>query len=246
MARSEYKGIPENTTKGTHRKAAEMVRDETIKRILDIPCGHGAFTQRMLDKGKEMWSLDIEDGAFRPDPERFVKGDMTGILPFEDGQFDAAVCIDGIEHIEKPFDFIRECGRILNSNGKLVISTPNINSIRSRWKWFLTGHHLKNHSPLDETNPQPRHHINMLSFTELRYMLHSNGFKITELATNRIKPINWLYVFAVPFTRIITGLVYRKEEKDTKQRKRNREILKQLYTVPLLFGETLIVKAEKL
>jgi 2-polyprenyl-3-methyl-5-hydroxy-6-metoxy-1,4-benzoquinol methylase len=47
--------------------------------------------------------------------------------------FDAVVSIDGIEHIERPFDFIRECRRMIRKDGVLIISTPNLTALRSRW-----------------------------------------------------------------------------------------------------------------
>jgi hypothetical protein len=34
--------------------------------------------------------------------------------------------------------------------------------------------------------------INMISFPELRYMLHTNGFEIGNARTNRIKTISYL------------------------------------------------------
>ncbi len=85
------------------------------------------------------------------------------------------MCIDGIEHLRRPFDFIAEVRRVLRIGGEVILSTPNISSLRSRLRWLLTGHHHKCPAPLDERNPNPLHHINMISFPELRYLLHSNG-----------------------------------------------------------------------
>jgi SAM-dependent methyltransferase len=91
---------------------------------------------------------------------------MTKTLPMPDDSCDALVCIDGIEHINEQFAFVREVNRILKRGGEFIISTPNISSIRSRWKWFMTGHHHKCNSPLNENNPSPLHHIGMISFPE--------------------------------------------------------------------------------
>ena len=88
-------------------------------------------------------------------------------------------------YIERPFDFVAECRRVVRDDGWLVISTPNISSLRSRWRWLLTGFHNKCKTPLDETRPDPLHHINMLSFPKLRYLLHRNGFSIAEMRRGR-------------------------------------------------------------
>jgi hypothetical protein len=37
-----------------------------------------------------------------------------------------------------------------------------------------------------------------------------------------------------------------KEEKDARVREQNREIVRQMFTIPVLFGETLIVKATRI
>lgn len=236
--------IPENTTKNTHSVIAELLfKHENIEKVLDIPSGAGAFTSRLLEKGIEVHSADIEN-ILMVENENFKQSDMNKVLPYSDDYFSNAVCIDGIEHIERPFDFIRECHRVLKNKGTILISTPNISSLRSRWRWFMTGHHNKCKSPLDEKNPTPLHHIAMISFSEIRYLLHTNGFKITSIKTNRIKLISCLYAVFVPLSFLFTYYVYHREEKNKGQKQRNKEILKQVFRAPLLFGETMIIEAE--
>ena len=241
----EESQIPENTSRNTHHKVAELVlEDGESMKVLDIPCGAGAFTYRLLKLGKEVTSADIEN-LLMFKHERFHIADMNTPLPFQNSEFDAVVCIDGIEHIENPFAFIRECNRILKSNGKLIISTPNITSMRSRWRWFLTGHHNKCKSPLNENKPSPLHHIHMMDFPKIRYILHTSGFGINRVGANRIKPVSWIYAIFYPFSFFKTWLVYRKEEKDDQQRRVNRQIIKTMFSLPVFFGETIIVKAIK-
>ncbi len=237
--------IPENTSANTHNKVAELIsEDRDILKVLDIPCGAGAFSYRLLKQGKDVSSADIEN-LLKFDNERFFRADMNEPLPFKDEEFDAIVCIDGIEHIENPFAFIRECNRILHKEGKLILSTPNITSMRSRWRWFLTGHHNKCKSPLNENKPSHLHHINMIDFPKMRYILHTSGFEITCITANRIKPVSWIFIIFYPFSLIKTRFVYRKEEKEIQQKILNRKIIKDMFSRPVYFGETLIVKAIK-
>jgi 2-polyprenyl-3-methyl-5-hydroxy-6-metoxy-1,4-benzoquinol methylase len=238
------KKIPENTSKNTHNVVEELICSRKCERILDIPAGAGAFTQRMQQKGIEVHSADIEN-ILLVDDDHFSKADMNHTLPYEDEFFDAIACIDGIEHLERPFDFVRECNRVLRKEGSLVISTPNISALRSRWRWMITGHHNKGKAPLNEANPSPLHHINLFSFHRLRYLLHSNGFEIDRITTNRIKGVSYAYAPWVPFSYLKTKMVYNKEEHEPAQRNRNKEILSQMFSKPLLFGETMIVRATK-
>lgn len=235
--------IPENTSRNTHNVAEKLLLGKgRPSRVLDIPCGAGAFTKRLADAGVEVYPADIEN-LLRFENALFRKADMNEALPYGDGFFDALACIDGIEHLERPFDFLDECRRVLRPGGSLVISTPNISSIRSRARWLMTGHHNKCKTPLDEENPGPLHHISMLSYHKLRYMLHSRGFSIERIATNRIKAAAWLYLPIVPAAWLATFAAYARNEKDRSQRERNRSILRESFSRPVLFGETLIVRA---
>ncbi|MFN2453198.1 MAG: class I SAM-dependent methyltransferase [Pyrinomonadaceae bacterium] len=235
--------IAENTSKNTHNTVAKLLLEERACRIvLDIPCGEGAFTKRLLDAGLDVHSADCQE-IIRLPPRKFSIADMSERLPYDDAMFDAVVCIDGIEHIERPFDFIKECRRILRKGGVLIISTPNLLALRSRWRWLLTGFHQGEKSPLDEQHYTPLHHLSLVSFPELRYRLHANDFRISAIETNRVKFISWIYGALVPFSYLMTRWVFNKEEKREAVRQQNKEIFQQLFTMPILFGETLIVKA---
>lgn len=233
----------ELTSKHTHAVVARLLEAETRCRdVLDIPCGEGAFLERLPALRMEGQGADIVNRLTVPGA-RFVPADMNAPLPFADAAFDAVVCIDGIEHLERPFDFVRECRRIIRVGGVLIVSTPNISALRSRWRWLLTGFHNKGKVPLNERAPNPWHHVNLLSFPELRYLLHRHGFRITALATNRVKPISWLYLPLWPVAAVVTAGALRRWEKDPEQQRRNVEIRRQLLTPAIAFGETMIVKA---
>jgi 2-polyprenyl-3-methyl-5-hydroxy-6-metoxy-1,4-benzoquinol methylase len=243
--RSSYRGIPENTARGTHERVFSLLEAEPgVRSVLDAPCGAGAFTLRLLESGREVHSGDIEPGLKVENP-RFARLDLDARLPFGDGFFDAVVSIDGIEHLERPFDFVREVRRVLRPGGVLLVSTPNLTSLRSRWRFLWTGHHNKGKTPLDEGRPSGLHHINLVSFPDLRYMLHSSGFVVEAVTANRVKPVSWLYALLAPFAYLATAAAYARNERDPGQRRRNREVLRQVFTPSLLFGETMIVKARR-
>lgn len=243
--RRNYKGISINTSKNTHETVFEMIKDNTDKVVADIPSGSGAFIQRLKDKGfKTLIAIDIEN-ILEIKHDNFIQGDMTKPLKISDESCDILVCIDGIEHIDEQFLFVREAYRILKNKGEIIISTPNISSLRSRWKWFTTGHHHKCNSPLDETNPNPLHHIGMISFAELRYLLHSNGFQIEEVRTNNMKLISFTYSLFLPLVYLSTLWVYVKRGKKEMTSEINKSIFKQIFKKEILFGETLIIKAKK-
>ena len=215
--RRNYKGIRINTSKNTHETVFDLINKDLSSTVLDIPTGNGAFVQRLKDAGfKNIIAIDIEN-ILEIEHENFIEGDMNKPLSLSDACCDTVVCIDGIEHISRQFDFVKEINRIVKKQGELIISTPNISSLRSRWKWLTSGHHHKCNSPLDENNPSPLHHIGMISFPEIRYLLHTNGFRLSEIKTNRIKPVSWIFLFILPLVYLNTCLVYHKSGKKQKK-----------------------------
>lgn len=49
--------------------------------------------------------------------------------PFEDDTFDKVVCINGMEHFEKPLDVMAELHRICKRGGVIYIATPHFSSV---------------------------------------------------------------------------------------------------------------------
>ena len=236
----------ESASRNTHDIVFELLRQRLDSgAVLDIPCGSGAFTKRSMDAGYRVTGADLARHASVPEAV-FQRADMNQRLPFEDAAFDAVVSIEGIEHIERPFDFLRDCARVLRVGGLLILTTPDISSIRSRWRWFLTGFHNKCKYPLDENHPEPRHHINMISFPQLRYMLHTSGMHIEHVTTNRIKPVNWLYLPWAPVQYVASRLILSRGVENPEHASVTREVIRQMTAIPLLFGEALITVAYRL
>lgn len=243
--RNSYKGIEINCAKNTHERIFELVNADINSIIVDIPSGYGAFILRLQDHGfNNIIAIDIKN-ILKISHNNFSVGDMTKPLPMESNSVDTLVCIDGIEHIDEQFQFIKEVGRILKKDGELIISTPNISSLRSRWRWLMSGHHNKCKSPLDENNPNPLHHIGMISFPEMRYLLHTNGLYIQNISTNRIKPISWLYLLIAPLSYLYTTLSYRKSGQREGTIAINQQVKSGMFSLSVLLGETLIIKAVK-
>lgn len=130
----------------THDRMFDMIArhvgGEAGVAICDIPCGAGLFSRRLAQAGMRVTAMDIE--AVEPylfDVSRRVLGDANQGLPFESAKFDALVTIEGIEHLENPTGFLRECARVVKPGGWIFLSTPNVDSFRSRKYVLFRGHH---------------------------------------------------------------------------------------------------------
>lgn len=213
-------------------------------RILDAPCGAGALASALRERGYQTFGADIDPRAAALLGEAFTPANLSQPLPWPDAFFDAALSVEGIEHLENPHLFLREVNRVLKDGGWLVLTTPNIVSLRSRVRFLGSGFFHRDSMPLNETARHGLHHIGLRSFPQLRYDLHTLGFQLHEVAATHVKPVSYLYAIFVPWMFLYTVIAFRRE-KDGIQRKRNGEILQALYSAALLFGENLLLVARK-
>lgn len=146
-----------NTHNRTLQLMQQHLRDMKGLSILDLPCGSGLFSKRLAELGVNVTPMDIERvEPFHADPNKLVLGDANLKLPFPDGHFDAVVTIEGIEHLEAPSFFLRECARVTKPGGWVFLSTPNVDSFHSRKSVFLHGFH-KYFGPWGETHKNSWH-----------------------------------------------------------------------------------------
>jgi SAM-dependent methyltransferase len=95
------------------------------RRLVDIGCGLGFYGVGLLADGydwtgAEVDAADCAELARRGLPHQRVDGRT---LPFADGAFDAALCIEVLEHIDEPHGFLREVKRV--APRQLLVSVPN-------------------------------------------------------------------------------------------------------------------------
>jgi len=171
------------------------------------------------------------------------------VLPYEDGEFQYIVCLEGLEHIENPHQAVREFRRLLAPGGHVVISVPNILNIEERIKWLLNGYtsHFK---PISQDHLRMRQeqkwgekaevalHINPIAYTELRYILEKYGFQVLGAYRDRRKPSIWLYWPLVAAIRVLGSF--------SSTRKRRERWTEELASDPVLLGgNTLVLHAVK-
>ncbi len=194
-------------------------------KVLDAPCGDGEVSILLATAGLEVSGIDIVDeltGEARAIlGDRFRVADLTAKLSWPDASFDLVVSIEGIEHLENAFAFVREMHRVCRPGGIFILSTPNTISIRSRVRFFGSGFYLSDPRPCDEASPHPLHHIGLKTFSELRYVLHTSGFQILDVEPTHVKPVSYAYAFLAPLMWLYTLVAFRKE-RNAAQRSRNK------------------------
>lgn len=179
---------------GTHDRVLELMQHHLQirgARVLDVPCGAGHFSAALERAGAEVTPMDI--APVRPFVGPMLKrvlADANQSLPFPGESFDAVVSIEGIEHLENPSQFIRECARVVKHGGRIFLSTPNVDSLRSRRYALQHGFH-RYFGPANDFDKDSGH-LHPIDMMFVNGACRRAGLSIAEVAVNRIEKKSWL------------------------------------------------------
>lgn len=218
-------------------------------RVLDVPAGSLWLARALADRQFEVHALDLRDQESNAAAAgvRYVRGNLDHGLPlFGDRTFDYLVCTEGLEHLEHPALLLREFARVLRPLGTLLITTPNIASLRSRLKFLLFGYFdgFRRHALfrcLERPGNLETPHISPIHIQFLYYWLVGAGF--THIHVHPL-PVRLLERLALlPLAALVTALgrVTGRDPADRYQ----AEFLTLLLSRPLLFSPTVILTAQR-
>ncbi len=169
-------------SKRTYEKVLELLGDIQGEKILDCGAGKGFFTEQLINKNGEIYACDIDSSRFKLKIP-FKKANFNYHVPFNNSFFNKIVSIEVIEHLENPAMFIKELNRILKKNGQIIITTPNIQNVKSKFQFmFRSEFHWFQES---EFGNKGSRHIHPLYWREIIFLLEKYNFKIDEITENR-------------------------------------------------------------
>lgn len=121
----------------TARALLELASDLNAQRILEVGCGTGRWLAELRTVTNRCYGLDPSRGMLaqassRGAPIRLTRGRGES-LPFPDGMFDFAYCVNAIHHMDGQQTFIQEARRVLRDGGALAVIGMDPHGQRETW-----------------------------------------------------------------------------------------------------------------
>ena len=110
-------------------------------RLLDVGAGSGILLEAAKDLG---WHSPQGVEPSRWLSERAIEHGLdvhTGVLPHDQvqGQFQAVMLVDVLEHVTDPLALLHQAVSHMDSEGRILVVTPDLNSLFARllgWRWW--------------------------------------------------------------------------------------------------------------
>jgi SAM-dependent methyltransferase len=228
----------EMALKGTHERVLNLLERagclEPGVEVLDLGAGQGAFSARLVGAGVSVSACDVITDQFDVDGVQCRQIENSGALPFESSRFDLVVALEVVEHAAGHDRFFAEVARVLKPGGRLLFTTPNILSLKSRMLFLLTGT-FYSFGPLEPFTSDPiSQHIAPFNINRYTWMLSQFGLHIETVETDKYQTTSLVLSFLAPLVWFATRIVH---GNDRHARDQNAPVT--------LFGRGLLVLAHK-
>lgn len=234
------------------------------KKIVDFPAGNGVTSNILQSIGAIPMPYDLFPEYFNIEGLKCTRANINDGIPLNDGEVDAIISQEGIEHFENQLAALQEFNRILKTGGSLIVTTPNNSNMVGRLSYFLAENELFNktmpQNELDDIWMSDQKiskeiyygHIFLLGINKLRLLAKLSGFKIKNLEKTKPKTTAIiLLILFYPFILVSNWRSYKrnlkKNDKYTMETKKKvyGEVFKIAINPRLLINSHIFVEFEK-
>lgn len=213
-------------TKDIKAYVSKWIQERTAqlsgKTVIDVPAGNGVSTEHLHKVGANTIALDLFPEFFRVNGLTCLKADLSEALPVGADSADFVLCQEGIEHVSDQLKCFHELSRILKVGGRLLVTTPNYSSLRSRVSYLLNESELMGKiMPPNEIDSvwfseggdskMYFGHINLIGIQKLRLFGILSGLQIKKIHPNRVNyTALMMFPFLYPFIVYFSWAAFRR------------------------------------
>lgn len=162
--------------------AQQHLPNKKKPKILDLACADGSFVNLAAQKfSGQPFGLDIAPQNIKRAQKKLDHAEIHDLnlpLPYKSNTFDLIFALEIIEHLFDTDQFIKNIHRVLKPQGILILSTPNLASIKNRLRLLF------NHYPQYlEYSAQGAGHIHLYTSKTLINQLQHHHFKIHQVTS---------------------------------------------------------------
>jgi SAM-dependent methyltransferase len=226
--------------------------------VLDLSAGRGEIAAALARDGCSVRGTHFRDDDYKtadrstpmPADEIAIDRDvdLTRPLPHPDAAFDLVILSEVAEHLPTYIPVIAEIGRVLAPGGSLVLSTPNVARLHSRWHYFWTGTHklIRRRVGWDlAASDLYAYHVSPVDFPLLHTLLHLAGLETTRLDFTRFKWRHAWLLAAYPVVWIATRIETLRRVKGPEWARGESDLFRWMVSPAMLASEQLLVTARK-
>jgi 2-polyprenyl-3-methyl-5-hydroxy-6-metoxy-1,4-benzoquinol methylase len=169
-----------------------------VHEVLEIGCGEGSTGAVLKAEGRALWvtGIELDEGAASKAAkvlDQVISGNIEHIdLPFADGQFDAILLGDVLEHLVDPWAQVRRLASYLAPHGLLVASIPNVRN----WRviaplLFLGKWEYQDFGLLDRT------HLRFFTRRGIINLFEENGFTVVKLLPGKAEQDHFTFIIRI-------------------------------------------------
>ncbi|NJR69804.1 MAG: glycosyltransferase [Synechococcales cyanobacterium CRU_2_2] len=155
------------------------------KKVVDFGCATGYLASLLQQNGCTITGVEINPEAAKVS-EKYCRKvvvadlDFTSVLDILHGEsFDVAVFGDVLEHLRNPWKILQEVKSLINPDGYIVVSIPNVAHGAVRLSLLKGEFNYEEFGILDET------HLRFFTRDSIQKMLTSTGYLIDEWRTTK-------------------------------------------------------------
>lgn len=178
---STWDGLIARAAPGTHEGILELLQKNKVPtqgKQVDLACGTGALIARLRSHGYQSFEgvdLNPDQCGLKEFSPKVFSLDKPFAEKFE-GKFNLVTASEIIEHLENPWQFLREIKSLLAPGAYAIISTPNVAHWLGRVQFAVKG--VPKY--FSEADFHEQRHITPIHDHHMRLMLKEIGFKLVD------------------------------------------------------------------